>query len=113
MHFLFILINKKSVVYLKPKGPDGNSNSNDGNASAEKQSDSSTTQTNNNESVGAPVNTSANLDESVISSELKALRQSSIAMSASQKEGATQIIKDWIDDGSPQDNADETAEGEE
>jgi len=38
-----------------------------------------------------------------VSSELKALRQSSIAMSASQKEGATQIIKDWMSDGSPAD----------
>ena len=41
------------------------------------------------------------------SEELKALRQSSIAMSASQKEGATQIVKDWIDDGMPTDNSEE------
>ena len=63
----------------------------------------------------APTNTAANADESVVSSELKALRQSSIAMSASQKEGATQIIKDWMSDGSPSDEIsadDSNEEGE-
>ena len=50
-------------------------------------------------------------DDSVITSELKALRQSSIAMSASQKEGATQIIKDWMDDGSPKDSGNAETEG--
>ena len=46
-------------------------------------------------------------------SELKALRQSSISLSASQKEGATQIVKDWLSDGSPKDNNDDSAESSE
>ena len=57
--------------------------------------------------------TSALVDDSVVSSELKALRQSSIAMSASQKEGATQIVKDWIEDGAPKDSADDNTDSNE
>ena len=39
-----------------------------------------------------------NQDESVMLSEMKALRQSAVSLSASQKEGATQIIRDWMSD---------------
>ena len=39
-----------------------------------------------------------NQDESVLLSEMKALRQSAVSLSASQKEGATQIIRDWMSD---------------
>ena len=102
--FLMIMINKKSVVYLKPKG-DNNSN-----ASNEKDANGSNEPAPSINNPGPPPGTAANVDESVLSSELKALRQSSIAMSASQKQGATQIVKDWMDDGSPQDN-DEANEG--
>ena len=52
------------------------------------------------------------IDDSVVQSELKALRQSSIAMSASQKEGATRIVKDWIDDGMPTDSSEESDNNE-
>ena len=111
--FLMILINKKSVVYLKPKTSDDNSNNssekNEKNESAETPKSSENNATTQS---AHPEGSSANKDESVISSELKDLRQSSIVMSASQKEGATQIIKDWMDDGSPQDTNSET-EGEE
>ena len=102
------MVNKKSVVYLKPKGDNNSNSSNE--KDAKDSVESATPSTNNNPS--PPVGTGANVDESVLTSELKALRQSSIAMSASQKEGATQIIKDWMDDGSPQDTNSET-EGEE
>jgi len=107
--FLMILINKKSVVYLKPKGPDNN-NAFDAakNNGTDESSDTKTSAT--SQSV-YPGSTSANIDESVLSSELKALRQSSIAMSASQKEGATQIIKDWMDDGSSKDADNAETEG--
>ena len=102
--FLMIMINKKSIVYLKPKGDNNSNSSNEKDANGP---DESTPVTNN---PGPPTGTAANVDESVLSSELKALRQSSIAMSASQKQGATQIVKDWMNDGSPQNN-DEANEG--
>ena len=107
--FLFILINKKSVVYLKPK--DSSVNKDDNSSSSEqKTSDTNNTDTQNveNQNISLssqPTGTTAMADDSVVQSELKALRQSSIAMSASQKEGATQIVKDWIDDGIPADNS--------
>ena len=49
----------------------------------------------------APTNPYATMafeDENVIRAELKALRQSAVSMSANQREGATQIVKDWLSD---------------
>jgi len=122
--FLFILINKKSVVYLKPKGDGDNAGNNDAKKDDESNIDdeartNNNTANNNTQDVHStpPGATSALDDDSVITSELKALRQSSIAMSASQKEGATQIVKDWISDGIPDDDGSaesaDTNEGEE
>ena len=47
----------------------------------------------------------------LILSEIKALRQSAVSLSASQKEGATQIIRDWMSDGNTEDES--TDENEE
>ena len=68
--------------------------------------------TSQNDEGGAPAATSAMEDDSVVSSELKALRQSSIGMAASQKEGATQIVKDWISDGASKENSESNADDE-
>ena len=122
--FLFILINKKSVVYLKPKGGGDNAGNNDAkkddesNINDEARTNNNTVNNNAQDVHSTPPGaTSALDDDSVITSELKALRQSSIAMSASQKEGATQIVKDWISDGIPDDDGSaesaDTNEGEE
>ena len=46
-----------------------------------------------------------NQDESVMLSEMKALRQSAVSLSASQKEGATQIIRDWMSDGNTENSS--------
>ena len=43
--------------------------------------------------------TLANENTDVQRSELNSLRQSAVSMSVGQKEGATQIVKDWLDDG--------------
>ena len=41
----------------------------------------------------------------MVRSELKALRQSAVAMSVSQKEGANQIVQDWLEtEGGDSDN---------
>ena len=42
--------------------------------------------------------TTAPMDEGVLQSEVQRQRQSAVAMSAGQKEGATQILKDWLDE---------------
>jgi len=114
-----LIFNKKQVVYLKPKGQE-ESNSSD---NATKEQETSSTQASNSDDLAAspstdiagksPGGTSASLDDSVVMSELKALRQSSISLSASQKEGATQIVKDWLSDGSPKDNDDSAESSEE
>ena len=36
--------------------------------------------------------------KNVIRAELKALRESAVSMSVNQREGATQIVKDWLSD---------------
>jgi hypothetical protein len=42
--------------------------------------------------------TQAHTDEDVLKSELHSLRQSAVSMSVSEKAGANQIVKDWLDD---------------
>ena len=90
LSILTILNNKKKVVYLKPKN-----NTNPGNGDAEGNNNANT------QRVSPPpqyATTSAPMDEGVLQSEIRTQRQSAVAMSAGQKEGATQIIKDWLDE---------------
>ena len=115
--FMLLLLvfkkNKQEVVYLKPKGnakkkPKKNEviDKEDIAETVEaKVEDSSAVQQ-------APINPFATMafeDENVIRAELKALRQSAVSMSVNQREGATQIVKDWLSDG----GADSDAEGDE
>ena len=41
--------------------------------------------------------TAANESNDVVRSELNSLRQSAVSMSVGQKEGATQIVQDWLE----------------
>jgi len=41
-------------------------------------------------------------DGSVIQSDLKSIKQSAVKMSVGQKQGASQIVQDWLDDGDNQ-----------
>ena len=96
LSILFLMITKNNkVVYLKPKPGAANhseNNQNDGSASASYPA------------------TQANQNTEVQRSELQSLRQSAVAMSVSEKEGANQIVQDWLEDGSSnaEDNSDET-----
>ena len=91
---VFVLMKKnKKVVYLKPKG-DKNVSSNE------------------NASPPAPAPytappTESNQNTDVIKSEVRTLRQSAVTMSAGQKEGASQIISDWLDESSDNENSTE------
>ena len=78
----------RTQVHLKPKENN-------------KADDSQNTTGDNDNIVETPSapQSAINQDESVILSEMKALRQSAVSLSASQKEGATQIIRDWMSDG--------------
>jgi len=74
---LILIMKNKQPVYLKPKA---NHEPND-NATAIKP-------------------TQANTNEEVLRSELQSLRQSAVSMSVSEKAGANQIVKDWLEDKS-------------
>ena len=50
------------------------------------------------------------MDEGVLQSEIRTQRQSAVAMSAGQKEGATQIIKDWLDESKNEEQSEEQSE---
>ena len=57
--------------------------------------------------------TSAYADDSVVQSDLKSMKQSAVKMSVGQKQGASQIVQDWLDDGGDNqegDNNDSTKE---
>ena len=51
--------------------------------------------------------THAPVDEGVMQSEIRTQRQSAVAMSAGQKEGATQIVKDWLEESKNEENSEE------
>ena len=81
------------VVYLKPKkSPD-----------PEPVANATVANNNNNNNVSQ----ASDANDDIARAEIRTLRQSAVTMSAGQKEGATQIIKDWLED-SPSDNNEET-----
>ena len=92
--------NKKKVVYLKPK--EG--------AKQEATEEGAEALNNNRQPQASPVqytSTAAPMDEGVLQSEIRTQRQSAVAMSAGQKEGATQIIKDWLDESKNEEQSEE------
>ena len=110
---LFFKKNKQEVVYLKPKGgakkktkkekKKNGVNEEKTEADEPKEEDTPIIP----EVPTNPYATMAFEDENVMRAELKALRQSAVSMSANQREGATQIVKDWLSD-----NEGESSEGE-
>ena len=88
--FMIFFKGKKKVVYLKPKkSPD-------------------TTKPNTSSEVKNIIPEPTNINDDIARAEIRTLRQSAVTMSAGQKEGATQIIKDWLDDSPSENNDEET-----
>jgi len=87
---LVLKLNKKKVVYLKPK-----------HVPEPPQPQTFT-----------PPPTESNENSDVMRSEMRSLRQSAVTMSASQRDGASQIISDWLDE-SPADGDDNNQEDKE
>jgi len=90
---IILLTRKKKVVYLKPKDS-GNDNL-----------DSNNTKPVVQEFTAPPTVSNENTD--VVRAETRSLRQSAVTMSAGQKEGASQIITDWLDESSDSDGNDD------
>jgi len=128
--FLFVVIlivvlnsGKKQpvqTVYLKPKGSNGNSKKDkkktkktDKDTDVDDESKESASSQDNQTNTAPPTfvqPTMAHQDDNVIRSEMQSMRQSAVSMSVGQKEGASQIIKDWLADGAPSDGGGEEAE---
>ena len=98
-----MITNKKKVIYLKPKDQKAKESNSKNNAQpAEEQQ--------NIPAPAVPVSvapTHASADEGVMQSEIRTQRQSAVAMSAGQKEGATQIVKDWLEESKNEENSEE------
>ena len=98
-----IFTNKKKVIYLKPKDQ----------KTAEPTKESTKEQSADIEQKNIPpapvqvAQTYAPVDEGVMQSEIRTQRQSAVAMSAGQKEGATQIVKDWLEESKNEENSEE------
>ena len=88
------------TVYLKPKkNSESNSNDNASAESNEKQTTGSDSPVTTNQQATDIELTKAYEDDSVIQSDLKTIKQSAVKMSVGQKHEASQILKDWLDDG--------------
>ena len=108
---LIMVMKNKEPVYLKPKGsPSNNSTEPSNNPKEPITPDDSVSDTQQTAHTDVPSTihtnpTTAYADDSVIQSDLKNIRQSAVKMSVGQKQGASQIVKDWLDDGG--DNSDD------
>jgi hypothetical protein len=83
------------TVYLKPKNQLEEINNNSSQTS-------NSAHTLENKTLSANQATQAYDDGSVIQSDLKSIKQSAVKMSVGQKQGASQIVQDWLDDGENQ-----------
>jgi len=83
------------TVYLKPKNQLEEINNN----SSQTPNSAHTLE---NKALSANQATQAYDDGSVIQSDLKSIKQSAVKMSVGQKQGASQIVQDWLDDGENQ-----------
>ena len=52
-------------------------------------------------------------DEDVARSEIKSLKQTAVSLSVAEKEGASALIKEWLDDNPNKDESAEEDSGEE
>ena len=89
MVLLIVVLRNKQPIYLKPKTP---SNSGPGNATTPQPTNDIANE------ASEVVPTQAHSNDDVLKSELHSLRQSAVSMSVSEKAGANQIVKDWLDD---------------
>ena len=83
------------TVYLKPKNQLEEINNN----SSQTPNSAHTLE---KKALSANQATQAYDDGSVIQSDLKSIKQSAVKMSVGQKQGASQIVQDWLDDGENQ-----------
>ena len=87
-----------STVYLKPKKNNQEDSPETNNIDTQNLKGNNITSAANNETLETE-STKAYEADSVIQSDLKTIKQSAVKMSVGQKQEASQIVKDWLDDG--------------
>ena len=103
---------KPKTVYLKPKGQDNKKESKK-NKKAKSEPKAEPEIEKEAEPKPEPVNTKTpKPDEDAMRSELKNLRQTAVSLTVGEKEGASALIKEWLDDN-PNKSDGEEGEGEE
>ncbi len=100
--FLAASNKKPKTIYLKPKGAE-KEKAKDKKKGEKKDSD----ETEDEEQKEAPTLT-PRPDEDAMRSELRSLRQTAVSLTVGEKEGASALIKEWLED-----NPNKSDEGEE
>ena len=101
---LLFVLKSRQPVYLKPKANKVSASNNDTPATPVENTTANAESVDSAESIDFD-KTQANENSDVVRSELKSLRQSAVAMSVSQKDGANQIVQDWLEtEGESDDN---------
>jgi len=99
------------TVYLKPKNNNTDTGSNTDNTEENQNGSENSVRSQKVNTIETDI-TKAYEDDSVIQSDLKTIKQSAVKMTVGQKQEASQILKDWLDDGKS-DDADNNGTDEE
>ena len=105
----FAIRQKPQPVYLKKKKQENN------NDSGQEKINTSSIEAPTKQTETTPaeeVSPRATPNNDVIKSEVKSLRQSAVSMSVGQKEAATKILEDWLDEPTQEANQDESEKEE-
>ena len=105
----FALRQKPKPVYLKPK----NKSENNGEKKEENNGTNQAPPVQVEQQANTEVQAISKQNNDVLKSEVKSLRQSAVSMSVGQKEAATKIMQDWLDEPIEGDNSQEESEKEE
>ena len=108
---------KPKTIYLKPKSlgkekKDAKKNNNSKDENSEPEAESDEASENEEESASAVSVLSPRPDEDAMRSELKSLRQTAVSLTVGEKEGASTLIKEWLEDNPNKEEESEEA-GEE
>ena len=98
---------KPKTVYLKPKDTKKDKDAN--------QENNNSTEEDNNKSPSAPSPAAPpqlRPDEDAMRSELRSLRQTAVSLTVGEKEGASALIKEWLEDNPNKSDEEEEDAGE-
>lgn len=101
---------KPKTIYLKPKISKDKKDKQEKNDTNESVDDNKDTET-NNESTPQEITPKIKQDEDALRSELKSLRQTAVSLTVGEKEGASALIKEWLEDNpNKEENSENTEE---